>query len=130
MDFTNNSNDDTVQLNVNGCDDPHYRYKMPAIAITITNTKGGTTTVNNIVAVTEAIYRTPADIKKFYSRALGLSAQMVNGELQLPGKIEQNILQEKLLEYIKKNVLCLKCKCPETLIIKKKLKCSACGHTV
>lgn len=127
MDFATSESEQPM-LNVNGSDDPHYRYKMPPLETTIINCKGGLTLITNIDKVCTSIFRVAVDLKKFYSKSLGLTAQLVDEGLQIPGRFDTTVLQEKLQRYINKVVLCSKCKCPETLPVKKnKLRCAACG---
>lgn len=128
MDFTDSHSDsDEVLLNVNGCDDAGYRYKMPPINAVEQSFRGGSTVITNVDVIAAAIYRTSVDLKKFYAKELGLSTKLVDTGLFLPVKIEAGVLQEKLQKYINKNVLCAKCKCPETPAAKKGYKCQACG---
>jgi len=53
-------------VNVNGSDDPGYRYKMPAIATKVEGSGNGIKTVMvNMVDVAEAIKREPLHLTKF-----------------------------------------------------------------
>lgn len=120
---------DAAQLNVNGSDDPHYRYKMPSLEVTILSKFGGTTSVTNADTVASAIYRELSDLSSCFSKSLGTRAkvQKSDGTIEIPGKHDVQVLQEHLQKYILTNVLCQKCGSPETLSHKKKRKCQACG---
>ncbi len=119
-------------INVNGCDDPYYRYKMEPLYVITTDAKGGTTIVCNLQGVSEAIYRTMSDLRSYYSKHLGLNARIKGGELYIPGRFAVKTLQDILQLYIESNVLCTECKSPETHSEKDKDKdiyrCYACGH--
>lgn len=118
-------------INVNGCDDPYYRYKMEKLYVITNDAKGGTTIIRNCQTVAEAIYRKISDLKTFYSKNLGLNARVKNGELHIPGRFKEEVLQKALQTYIDSDVLCKKCKCPETHREDKgALRCHACGHLV
>ena len=123
--------DDEVFLNVNGTDDPFYRYKMPALKLEYRAKNGGTTVIANAGKVAQAIYREQTDLKKCFSKGLSTSVDVMDGCLVLPGQYEQAKLQEVLMKYIKRDVLCAKCKNPETVPYKGKGKrrCQACGYT-
>lgn len=130
MDFSEAAMNDEQQvdlLNVNGSDDPHYRYKMPPMEVTIVSKFGGTTVITNATTVATAIYRVPSDLSSCFSKSLGTRAKVYNETIEIPGKHEVGVLQEHLQKYIRNNVLCNKCGSPETLPHKKKRKCHACG---
>lgn len=120
-----------IGININGTDDPYYRYKMPKLEITIISKKGGTTQVDNGLQVAESIYRTLPDLTSYYSKSMGARVKVENGMMMIPGIHEQQHLQTLLFKYINANVLCEKCGNPETLPYKKqKRKCQACGHII
>lgn len=123
---------DIEQLNVNGSDDLHYRYKMPPLKVVVLGKSGGTTCVTNANTVASAIYREITDLSSCFSKSLGTraKAQKSDGTVEIPGKHDAQILQEYLQKYIMSNVLCDKCGSPETLPYKKKRKCHACGALV
>jgi len=53
-------------VNVNGSDDPAYRYKMPAIVTKVEGSGNGIKTVMvNMTEVAEAIHRDPLHVTKF-----------------------------------------------------------------
>lgn len=131
MDFTNtelSTNTDTRYLNVNGCNDPHYRYKMAPIDIKTISKNGGTTALVNALQITQDIYRELPDLKSCFSKALGCKVTIVNDQLYIAGRHSVNALQDLLHTYIINNVLCPRCKNPETTGKNNKRKCQACGY--
>ena len=127
MDFNSSANTyDHDSLNVNGSDDPFYRYKMPALAVTIIELNGGTTVITNIDAVAAAIYRKSADLKAHFQKQLSRNAQIKPTGLHVSGRLTAPVLQAALQKYIQTQVLCDRCGCPETH--GKTKSCSACGH--
>lgn len=121
-----------MSLNIDGSTDPMYRYKMPKISVTVLESKGGITQVSNTEAIAHAIYRTPEQLRAHFSFDLKSAVRVVtsgNGVsvLQFPGKLSSESLQSSLFKYIKNNVLCSTCQCPETTLTVDKITCSACG---
>jgi len=129
MDYTQRSNamdvsDDNNMLNINGSDDPYYRYKMPAITTVFVNQKKGLTRWDNCATVAKSIYRTPAQLKKYMSKKLGVQSILEpTGAITFRGNIDASTLQKHLQDYIKADVLCRKCKSPETI----NGVCQSCG---
>lgn len=131
MDFTTNTNDevDLILINVNGSNDPHYRYKMQPIMTDRIAKNGGTTIISNASAIAHDIYRELPDLKSCFAKGLGSKVDIVENTLHIPGDHDVEILQGILQKYINNKVLCEKCGNPETLPHKKKsYKCQACGH--
>lgn len=78
MDFTND-------INVDGSEDPYYRYKMPPLKVSSISMNGGTTVIVNAENVAKAIYRTAHDLQKCFSRGLACRVTIKNLELHIPG---------------------------------------------
>ena len=113
--------------------DPFYRYKRDIIKIEIHNNNGGMTKLDNIETVSKQIGCELDDILKFLKKSLNVNLIQKNGVFIR--KIEtQNNIEDKIEEYIQKEILCVKCKNPEfTLEKTKKDKiktCKACGHSI
>jgi len=114
-------------LNINGEDDPFYRYKMPAVQVQILG--DNTTIITNLTDVAKALNRTPDQILKFLKQHLNTGGnskkQSVNGERP------RAEIQAAIGAYIKKDVLCRRCGNPETVIEPRKKRkvthCRACG---
>lgn len=113
-------------LNVNGTDDPDYRYKMPEVKINIIAKKGGMTVFENCQDIASAIYRNTTDIKKYLSKRLGNPIKAKDGQLLITGKVNQSVIQSYIYDFIKDVVLCVQCGSPETV----ENRCQACGKEV
>merc|ERR1712048_298936 len=117
----------TTQLNIPAVDDPHCRYKMPALQVQVRGTgKMIRTVILNINDVAEALCRsehtncteaapftsTPESILRFFSLALGTDADTETNSLG--GSWTASKLQEGLRDYIDDFVGCPGCHLPET----------------
>jgi translation initiation factor 5 len=112
--------------------DPHYRYKMPKLTTKIEGSGNGIKTVlTNMTAVAKALGRPPSYPTKYFGIELGALVAFGN-DFTVNGQHDSDKLQTLLYGFIRKFVLCAKCKNPEThLTIDKniiKQKCIACGH--
>lgn len=117
-------------INVNGSDEPTYRYKMPALETRIIGKSGGTTVITNIDAVASAIFRSVDDLKPVFTRGIAGKVKMTSKGLELAGKWDGTALQKMLQKYIDKHVLCPKCRNPETPLRGKVHKCLGCGYKI
>jgi len=124
-------------LNINGKNDPSYRYKMIPISSTINGKGNGIyTTILNLNEVCKYINQPPLLILKFLSLFFG---SMNNDEkMTITGAYTSDDLQKALQTYINRFLICPACSIPETIpqinkeskkIIKLELKCSSCGLT-
>lgn len=125
-------------INVDGSDDPSYRYKMPRLLSKVEGRGNGVKTVLvNCSDIAASLHRSTAQVCKFFGCELGA---MTNYEEKadkalVNGSFVTKDLQEALTGYIQKFVLCPSCGNPETvqeLKGKKKsafivLNCKACG---
>lgn len=124
-----------MSLNIGGTEDEFFRYKMPELVTKIEGRGNGIKTViTNMADVGLALKRDPAYPTKFFAIELGALSQweearnvgIVNGEHS------KATLQKLLEDFIRRYVLCPKCKLPETdLKVKAKkieARCKACGH--
>lgn len=100
-------------INVDGSTDSFYRYKMPPLKIRYQAKNGGTTIIINADKVAHAIYREIVDLKKCFTKGISASVEVADGTLLLPGQHGQDKLQDILMKYIIREVLCTKCKNPE-----------------
>mmetsp|Transcript_1488 Transcript_1488/g.1908 ORF Transcript_1488/g.1908 Transcript_1488/m.1908 type:complete len:447 (-) Transcript_1488:88-1428(-) len=125
-------------LNINGSDDPSYRYKMPRIVGKVEGRGNGIRTVIvNCSEVAQSLKRSPGQITKFFGCELGARSEYKEDldRSTVSGAIDSKNLQEMLTIYIDKFVLCSECNNPETvqkLRGSKKstsieLHCKACG---
>jgi translation initiation factor 5 len=122
-------------VNMNGKDDPFYRYVVKRIKVK--QETGKTIFVNNDI-VSKQTGRPDDWIMTYLGQSLGVSTNLDKknqNKCSLTGKHEESVLQEKYFDFVKKYVLCGKCGNPETMPIitgKKKnqsieLSCRSCG---
>lgn len=115
-------------LNIAGNkDDPYYRYKMPAVETTVLNRKGGTTVVDNTLAIAATLEREEKHIGKYLQHYLKRPVRLQNNKWTMSGIVEQQAIQDIIYKYIGDFVLCAYCNNPETIYTKKSLVCKSCG---
>ena len=125
------------QLNIpSTVSDPHYRYKMPRIQTVIQGSGNGIKTKwLNLAEVSNAL-KVPIEYPlKFIGRELGSNTEIKTNSYLINGNHTIDKMQEILDKFIKKYVLCPKCKLPEIhgkIQVKKekkeiKCKCRSCG---
>jgi translation initiation factor 5 len=124
-------------VNMNGSDDPFYRYLVKKIKVK--HETGKTVIINNDIVSKQTVR--PIDwIVTYIGQALGVSTNIDKknqNKCTLTGKHEEHIIQEKYFEFVKKYILCRHCGNPETLpkIVGKKkntsvdLSCRSCGKS-
>ena len=124
-----------MKLNMNGSDDPSYRYKVQGFEITNAgNGNGRFTILNNIDTISKTINHPEQVLCKYIANILGSSYN--EKKKTLTGHYNVMELNKIILDYIKYVVLCPKCNIPETIPSvfgsKKnaeiKLSCSACKN--
>lgn len=113
--------------------DPHYRYKMPKLTAKVEGSGNGIKTVlTNMSTVARALGRPPSYPTKYFGCELGAQVTMNNDFYIVNGSHDADKLLNLLYGFIKKFVLCSKCKNPETTLTivnqNIKQKCIACGH--
>ena len=124
-------------INMNGSDDPFYRYLVKRIKVK--HETGKTVIINNDI-ISKQTGRPNDWIITYIGQVLGVSASIDKknqNKCVLTGKNEEHIIQEKYFEFVKKYVLCKHCGNPETIpkIVGKKknasidLSCRSCGKT-
>jgi translation initiation factor 5 len=122
-------------VNMNGIDDPFYRYVVKRIKIKQETNK--TIIINNDI-ISKQTGRPDDWIITYLGQSLGVSSNIEKknqNKCSLTGKHDDKVLQEKYFDFVKKYVLCGKCGNPETvpIIIGKKknqsieLSCRSCG---
>jgi len=122
-------------VNMNGSDDPFYRYLVKRIKVK--HETGKTVLINNDI-VSKQTGRPNDWIITYIGQVLGVSTNIDKknqNKCTLTGKHEEHVIQDKYFEFVKKYILCKHCDNPETLpkIIGKKkntsidLSCRSCG---
>lgn len=110
--------------NINGDDDPFNRYKMPRVSVQ--QLADNTTIFTNIDQVAKSLGRTSEEIFRALQKELHTRCNTKKNTIN--GQLTRQELQEALQKYINTDVLCKKCGNPETIHIKQKIHCKACGH--
>ena len=109
-----------------------YRYKMEEVILI----KHGAAQLafTNIDNICSSLSRDVSELLKFLKKYFGSSFDYKNNIVTTFKKdLTKTTLQEAIYQYIENNVLCKKCKNPETIYIHQKKKmfmtCKACSHT-
>jgi translation initiation factor 2 beta subunit (eIF-2beta)/eIF-5 len=123
-----------MSININGSEDPFYRYKMEELFLTLGgNGNGVFTIINNIDSVSKSI-NTPSEILLKYL-AYHLGSSYNDKKKSFTGHHDLETLNIGLFNYINSFVICISCSIPELFYSldkkgKKSIlqcKCSACG---
>ena len=103
------------------------RFEIPTVESKI---MGNKTLIENFKTIADKLNRKEDLLAKHLLKEIGTSGYTENRGLVLHGKFSNNFLNQKLIDYCKKYVICEKCNRPDTKIIKNGtiLKCEACGH--
>lgn len=104
----------TMKINMNGSDDPSYRYRMPGFEVV--NGGGGNgrfTVLRNIDDISRSINHPVQVICKFIAGITG--SNYIEARQELTGSHSASDLNKLILQYIKNLVLCPKCNIPETI---------------
>ena len=104
--------------------DPFYRYKVPSFSLKY---EGNKTIILNLIEIAKKIERPIGMLKKFYAYQLGTSFITKNDRHIINGILSTARMDKCLQEFMRLYVLCGTCSNPETIIVKGKLKCRACG---
>lgn len=121
------------QINIRGNTeilDPFYRYKMEAVEI---SKQGVKFAFLNIDSVCMSLSRDPNHMISFFKKHFGSAFEYKNNIATTTKKdLTKDELQNATFKYIEDNVLCKKCKNPETEYVKDKksvsLCCKACSY--
>jgi translation initiation factor 2 beta subunit (eIF-2beta)/eIF-5 len=111
--------------------DPFYRYKMESVSL---SSQGVKTAFMNIDSICLSLKRDRNDIIKFLRKYFGSAFEYKNNCLLTTKKdMSKDDLQNAIYKYIEENVLCKKCRNPETEVVKEKKKdikrCKACSYS-
>ncbi len=94
--------------------------------------EGTKTIITNFGQIVTCIRRNPDHLMKFLNKELASSSEIRGERLILSRKLSSNDINNKIEKYIKRFVLCHKCRKPDTELenVKGKvfLKCLACGE--
>jgi len=126
------------RVNMNGSDDPYYRYTMPVMQIKVEGaTKMIKTVLTNITDVCQAIGRPPDYLLTYLGQELSANSKLEKEteKAYVTGAMEEKQIQALVFKFIQETVQCGNCKNPETTVHiegKKKnmilyLTCKGCG---
>lgn len=89
-------------FNIDGSTDKYARYKMPPIAVTHQDKKGGLTIIGNLVDVAKSLDRDPKVLFTFLQKECSTSGNFKTTALS--GIITTNKLQSLVTAFIKQQV--------------------------
>jgi len=126
------------RVNMNGSQDPYYRYTMPCISVKVEGTTKMIKSVFvNIDDVCRAVGRPPDYLITYLGQELSANSKIEKdtGKAYVTGNFEEKQVQALVFKFITDTVTCEKCKNPETTCNiegKKKnmtlyLTCKGCG---
>jgi translation initiation factor 5 len=122
-------------INIGEVKDEHYRYKMPKPILKVEGKGNGIKTViPNMLDISKALKIPPEYITKYFGFSGSQSKYDANtGKAVVNGKLDMITAMATFNEFIKKFILCSKCKLPETFMsVDTKevihMKCNACGY--
>lgn len=120
-----------MSININGSDDPYYRYKMDTIIILHGGQGNGLfTIINNVDKISNSI-NTPSEILIKYL-SCHLNSNYNDKKKSFTGHHSYDFINTGLFNYINSFVICTDCSIPELFYsLNKKTvnsKCSACGN--
>jgi hypothetical protein len=109
-------------INIGGDDhDIHYRYKREIIIVNQVKIKKIYSLITNLDLISKQIRVKPLVLMNYFKKKLGVS---INDNM-ISGVVTSDRLEKLLQDFIKKYVLCPKCKLPELV---EKSGCNACGY--
>lgn len=122
-------------INIKGLteqNDPFYRYKMEKVEL---NKEGSQFVFLNVDKIAVSLNREPNNLISFLKKHFAtLFSYKNNVAKTTKTDLTVNLLQDAIFQYVETNVLCKKCKLPETIFKKDKKKnilhCNACGHII
>jgi len=126
------------RVNMDGSDDPFYRYTMPTLQVKVEGTtKMIKTQLMNIENVAQAVGRPPSYLVTYFGQELNSNSKWdaKEGKAYVTGNQDPKAMQDLVFKFIKKFVSCGACGNPETQITmgggkKSKeiiLNCISCG---
>jgi len=127
------------QVNMDGSDDPFYRYQMPALLVKFEGTsKMKKSVLVNLPDVSGKIGRPADHLLTYLGQSLnaGCKIEKGTGKAYVTGFHSEAVLQSYVLKFIQETVMCHHCRNPETSCVlegKKKsrvlyLSCKSCGE--
>lgn len=109
-------------LNMDGSDDPFYRYKMPAVQVKVEgSSKMIKTVLLNLDDVCRAIGRPCDHLLVYLGQHFNAATQAATrtGKAYISGSREQAEVQDHVFKFLQEAVLCSRCRKPETAFMVK-----------
>jgi hypothetical protein len=103
--------------------DPYYRYRRSPLNIKTNKKKGVQTILLNIEEIANQLRVPTTAIMKYISKKIGCGIKDVTINKDLSVEDIETVINN----FIRKYVLCKKCRLPELKASKTAVKCSACG---
>ena len=89
------------------------------------------TKIKNFTEIAKKLRREPDHLAKFLFKELAAPGSIQNNELVLQGRIDRNLINNRIKDYANEFVICRECKKPDTTMKKEGkviiIKCEACG---
>lgn len=103
-------------------------FEIPRISVSII---GGRTIVGNFMSVVEYLNRDVKHVVSFLSKEIGAAGYVEGDKLILHGRYDSSAINNALLKYARKYVICPICNSKDTYLTKERrvllLVCTACG---
>ena len=123
------------QINIRGVQDivdPTYRYKMEEVILV---NQGAKIAFMNIDSICKSLAREVQELMKFLKKYFGSSFDYKNNvATTYKNDLTKISLQTAIYKFIEDNILCKKCKNPETVLVQNKKKinmvCKACSNSI
>jgi translation initiation factor 2 subunit 2 len=104
------------------------RFVIPEVVVEISGQK---TIVKNFDDIVSTLRRDPIHVSKYLSRETATARSLQGNLLVFQGKLSKEIIQRKLVDYVKEFVYCKTCGEPDTKLVKRDritiTECEACG---
>ena len=104
------------------------RFEIPAV---VTEMQGNKTLIKNFGDILAVFRRDARHFSKFLFKQLATPGNVQGSMLILQRKVPQQMLQEKIEDYVKEYIYCKECGKPDTKLVKEDrfafMKCEACG---
>lgn len=106
----------------------HERFTVPAADVMY---MGKTTVIRNFAAVADQINREPDQLLAYLLREVGMAGTLDGPRVIFKGKVDSQLIQGRIKEFVEAFVLCGECNRPDTKLVKDGrttiLTCDACG---
>ncbi|MFC2142914.1 translation initiation factor IF-2 subunit beta [Candidatus Aenigmatarchaeota archaeon] len=92
---------------------------------------GRQTVIRNFSTIAKVLRREPEQMAKYLFKELAVPGTIKGNELVLMGKLNEDLISKRILDYVKEYVTCNECKKLDTSFVKREktffIRCEACG---